>query len=1288
MAHRRSSAPKQVPIGGSGEWLAVRFLLAHEKFPPVYSKRRGGEESNPHNPPKMTSIRVRENITLGSAGQLCSGCTGTKCPRTLSRASPSKYKTSPFIGRTGCQQSGRSTCPSDTWAFGVSIQESADDKCSEGTYGGCKNLSGPGSAFGDNAGWLCAPQLNKGNWSNFCSAKGRTGFEFELIADRSTSRSNLGWGDEEGVLRNLQASANEAEPTCVYDPKQFKTPDYVNDFLRAHPREKQGKDRPNYDAIMSTMCTQVSGAERDEKDPSQPLFPLSDPKFAVCSVPDAAACAADGEARCARVEGVATCYRTPAPREASDTAPAGWSTSSVEVMTAMDRKAPFAMPTISELASEGRQVVCNSAMSQSYVVEGGSYLVNESSMRTVVDLSDCRVWTIETYLMEVEEFTVTIHFREEPTVPAWLSDALGRYGMGNEQRTIGIAVEGREGITFHEIMANEIAPVPRASPNRGFSLVLPIRWAGDGDGDGEPYKIEGRYRPKRISIVHAPSKYAVNALRQRSTMLRHRTPSQGAEEERLHVVTLDASLPEGTLPESRAQTLTSSNGRYDRKGSGAFAATRTRYVQVAVDSFHQHPSLRFDVYVDGELQSTPERARSYSGVWDNDSSRLGQSGLDSSTSWSGTKFSRGSSLVESGHPEWAMLDLGRVRNVTGIKILPRKDADQYATAVTVNMGVAVFAEATRNEAVIEKVYATLGRSAPAAQDADPSLPQPTPRTYLKGGVNDGIEFSVNGAPLIGAEYTICVVARYGGARRQRIFDAKEGNWLHGFHRGHEGVAHYDAWKTSPKNKLAGGSSWLIFSGDNRGDDGQLFAANLEMEGDDLRNYAEQECYSWANKLWKGKGCNGCAPTVCGNPSCAKCPHTVPVRRGGTGNKTLTINAGRSTGERSDWEVRDVIVWNRNDLSDDERLQVHRWLGGDPFFSTVPDALTGADSRLVAWWKAEDFPAASGSANTVWSDSIRGNDATVVRGTVRRVDVEDVTSELSEVSPPDNPSLYTKPLADSVGAPEWLCPVGNYEDDGRFKRDMCSRLALSNFGDYSTETKGQVLNDEAREAVKACGDWWGQNGINLDETVRSNVITNICADPQEGGFVPMECYCENADKTDAAGNHWSEYYHKISKRTDDVGKLTKQPKYCWWKACNGGEWRNVIKPVDYDASPQCPNICVQSISQEAGENAWVSDVIMEMDCKEGEGDEDGDEEEEEDDPAQGEPSEPTEEDDEEKASGDGSQRADEGRPPSTVVDFWQKRSLPEKVGLGLVVVIILGLWVWAMVAAMRSTPKNK
>lgn len=125
--------------------------------------------------------------------------------------------------------------------------------------------------------------------------------------------------------------------------------------------------------------------------------------------------------------------------------------------------------------------------------------------------------------------------------------------------------------------------------------------------------------------------------------------------------------------------FTTNKGVIDLQSS--FYPINAQFIKFHIIDWNIHPSMRFDVYVDNILQDTPESQRSYSGTFNNDESGTGhsQSTLNSNKAWSGKADNDDrTSNIWLSSDQWAQLDLGSIKNITGIKILNRAD-DLHST---------------------------------------------------------------------------------------------------------------------------------------------------------------------------------------------------------------------------------------------------------------------------------------------------------------------------------------------------------------------------------------------------------------------------------------------------------------------------------------------------------------------------------------------------------------------------------------------------------------------------------
>lgn len=143
-------------------------------------------------------------------------------------------------------------------------------------------------------------------------------------------------------------------------------------------------------------------------------------------------------------------------------------------------------------------------------------------------------------------------------------------------------------------------------------------------------------------------------------------------------------------------------------------------------------------------------------------------------------------------------------------------------------------------------------------------------SVVSGGVNDGIKL---GNPSFNS-FGFLTVARYSGAAQKRIFTGETGNHLTGWWMGKTGLAYHEGWATETTS--GNNNSWFLIS-----------------------------------DTWSSFRVNG-------------------VKKGSIANPTLpqmTINWGNALfgTETSDWEVAEIIVFNRN-LSLSELSLLEDYLG--------------------------------------------------------------------------------------------------------------------------------------------------------------------------------------------------------------------------------------------------------------------------------------------------------------------------------------------------------------------------
>ncbi|CAE7451379.1 pol [Symbiodinium sp. CCMP2456] len=196
-----------------------------------------------------------------------------------------------------------------------------------------------------------------------------------------------------------------------------------------------------------------------------------------------------------------------------------------------------------------------------------------------------------------------------------------------------------------------------------------------------------------------------------------------------------------------------------------------------------------------------------------------------------------------------------------------------------------------------------------------------PVAYLTGDTNAGIDFG----QIMKPDFTICSVTRYIGGVNQRILTHNQPNWLHGHWAGAVGVAHYNHWVTSPHRtpwKSPGLTGWLVMCGNSAG---------VVFRGKERRNDGE----------------------------------TAALKSSGDAHLYINLHSG----EKSDFGVMEVIVWNRA-LSEEEMWTSMEYLSS----KLGPLPPQPADkSSMVAWFKSEDVSSAWKSAVGSWQGhSTRGS----------------------------------------------------------------------------------------------------------------------------------------------------------------------------------------------------------------------------------------------------------------------------------------------------------------------------
>jgi len=173
-------------------------------------------------------------------------------------------------------------------------------------------------------------------------------------------------------------------------------------------------------------------------------------------------------------------------------------------------------------------------------------------------------------------------------------------------------------------------------------------------------------------------------------------------------------------------------------------------------------------------------------------------------------------------------------------------------------------------------------------------------SYIYGGTGDGIRFP---SAILPSTYTLFHVARYNGAYRSRIFDGVAANWLSGFWGGRTGVAYHDGWLTQ-YGTTAFPLDQILISTDQK-------------------------------SLYRGNGVNLTINSVTGSA------------------KNLSINYGHFTGERSDWAVWEVIVYDR-ELSLDEIRMTEEYFTNFYTNPVVPRGVNYFNPRDIVFYKKTGY----------------------------------------------------------------------------------------------------------------------------------------------------------------------------------------------------------------------------------------------------------------------------------------------------------------------------------------------
>lgn len=198
--------------------------------------------------------------------------------------------------------------------------------------------------------------------------------------------------------------------------------------------------------------------------------------------------------------------------------------------------------------------------------------------------------------------------------------------------------------------------------------------------------------------------------------------------------------------------------------------------------------------------------------------------------------------------------------------------------------------------------------------------------FLKGGPSDSYSF---GTIVPSGYFTMCALSRYSGASRNRIINGDNYNFLHGHWSGRRGVFYYEGWMT------------------------------------DYSGWKETLLDQWLISC-SGNGVNYAMVERTANSGFENTANAGPL-----GNRIATgININRAS-ELSDYEVAEIIVWNRA-LTLAELASCYTYLS---------NVLNGGfnlpkPSNVVAWFKSSDITVGS----STWASAINSFTATKISGT--------------------------------------------------------------------------------------------------------------------------------------------------------------------------------------------------------------------------------------------------------------------------------------------------------------------
>lgn len=326
--------------------------------------------------------------------------------------------------------------------------------------------------------------------------------------------------------------------------------------------------------------------------------------------------------------------------------------------------------------------------------------------------------------------------------------------------------------------------------------------------------------------------------------------------------------------------------------------------------------------------------------------------------------------------------------------------------------------------------------------------------YLTGTTATNIIFPDD---ILPATYTLFTVAKYTGGDNQRIFQGATQNWLSGFWNGNSGVAHHNGWITSTVNQF--NNDWVLSTDQN-----DSYRANT--------NFLT----------------------------------TAPPPSGAATYDILSINAGASPNEISNWAIALIAVFNRT-LTISEIVTMENWIMNKypSLFSNwietinIQTVKTPIMNGLIGYYDSNSF------IGSIWEDlSGANNHVYRINGSIKKSNDDTyLTGDTSSniIFPPkilpENYTLFT--VAKYNGSTKgrifqgmtqnWLSGFWSNKSGVNYHNGWLTQSSSSVFGD------SWVLSTDQNNFYRANGKDLSINSIS-GTTTWDNISINTGAYPTE------------------------------------------------------------------------------------------------------------------------------------------------------------------------------------------------